>query len=140
MNGLPTIAGAIVRRVARNVKHSTSCASKTSLTRRMNSVTLQIEGMTCASCASAVQKALAAAPGVKSATANFINRTATVTGDSIVEADLIQNVKATGYRARIPVRGEKSDEKRKARLELLKVAGIGALLLAGWLAVAYLGV
>jgi Cd2+/Zn2+-exporting ATPase len=98
----------------------------------MKSVTLQIEGMTCASCASAVQKALAAAPGVKSATVNFINRTATVTGDSFVEADLIQSVKATGYRARIPLRGEKSDETRKARLELLKVAGIGALLLAGW--------
>jgi Cd2+/Zn2+-exporting ATPase len=93
-------------------------------------VTLQIEGMTCAGCASAVQKALAAVPGVESATVNFLSKTATVTGGE--PAALIAAVKNAGYRARVRQRGEKPDDTRAARLALLKVAGVGALLFGGW--------
>jgi heavy metal translocating P-type ATPase len=93
----------------------------------VKSVTLHIDGMTCAGCASTVQKALAAVPGVENARVNFISKTATVTGGE--EADLLRAVKAAGYRVRPPQR----DDDRAARLEWLKLAGIGALLLAGWL-------
>jgi Cd2+/Zn2+-exporting ATPase len=93
----------------------------------MKTVKLQIEGMTCAGCASAVQKALAAAPGVKNASVNFISKTATVTGGD--EAELIRAVKNAGYKVRPP----QHDDARQARLALLKVAGIGVLLFAGWL-------
>jgi len=97
----------------------------------MKPVKLQIDGMTCAGCASAAQKALAAVPGVQSATVNFINKTATVTGGA--EPELIAAVKAVGYSAKIPTPNREADEARTARLHLLRTAGIGVLLLVGWL-------
>ncbi len=95
----------------------------------VKTVTLQIDGMTCAGCASAVQKALAAAPGVESATVNFISKTATVTGGAA--AELIAVVKTTGYTAKLPTRNREAEEVRAARLHLLGTAGIGVLLLCG---------
>jgi len=92
----------------------------------VKTVTLRIDGMTCAGCANAVQKALTAVPGVETASVNFINKTALVTGGE--EAELIRAVKAAGYR----IRPAQRDEKRAARLEWLKLAGIGVLLLGGW--------
>jgi Cu+-exporting ATPase len=47
-------------------------------TTTMQTVTLDIEGMTCASCASAVEKSLSRAPGVQSALVNFATEKATV--------------------------------------------------------------
>jgi Cu+-exporting ATPase len=44
----------------------------------MQTATLDIEGMTCASCASAVEKSLSRAPGVQSALVNFATEKATV--------------------------------------------------------------
>ena len=93
----------------------------------MKVVKLQIEGMSCAGCASTVQKALAAVPGVESATVNFITKTATVTGGE--EPELIRAIKAAGYSIQSP----KHNEERAARLALLKIAGIGVLLFGGWL-------
>src|SRR5438128_588536 len=84
--------------------------------------------MTCAGCASTVQKALAAVPGVESATVNFISRTATVTGEGPVASELIRAVKAAGYRAR----PSQSGDDRAARYQLWKVAGVGVLLFGGW--------
>ena len=95
----------------------------------MNTITLQIDGMTCAGCARTAQKALAAVPGVQSATVNFISKTATVTGGAA--AELIAAVNAAGYRAKIPTRNRDAEEARTARLHLLRTAGIGALLLSG---------
>ena len=97
----------------------------------MKTVTLQIDGMSCAGCASSIQKALAAVPGVETATVNFISKTAIVTGGD--ESELIRAVKATGYSAGVPQPGEKHDEERAARFQLLKVASIGVLLFIGWL-------
>ncbi|HUK83859.1 MAG TPA: cation-translocating P-type ATPase [Verrucomicrobiae bacterium] len=99
----------------------------------MKTVRLQIDGMTCAGCASTVQKALAAVPGVQSATVNFISRTAAVMlGDEqIAAAVLVRAVKAAGYGAHIPKRGESPDDESVAR-ELLRTIGIGVMLFGGW--------
>ncbi|MGD0652502.1 MAG: cation transporter, partial [Verrucomicrobiia bacterium] len=100
----------------------------------MKTVTLQIEGMTCAGCASAVQKALAAVPNVKTASVNFISRTARVTvcGDTITEKELLDAVSRAGYRARLPTHAPKEDDRAAPRRELFKTIGIGVLLFAGW--------
>ncbi|RYU77670.1 heavy metal translocating P-type ATPase [Hymenobacter persicinus] len=47
-------------------------------TKNTETATLDIEGMTCASCASAVEKSLSRAPGVQSAMVNFATEQATV--------------------------------------------------------------
>jgi Cd2+/Zn2+-exporting ATPase len=101
----------------------------------MRTITLQIEGMTCAGCASRVQQALAAVPGVTQAAVNSATRTSTVSlADGPTGAkELIAAVKRAGYRARVPGAAGTDDDARHARLQLLRTAGIGALLLAGGL-------
>jgi Cu+-exporting ATPase len=47
-------------------------------TKNIETATLDIEGMTCASCAAAVEKSLSRAPGVQSALVNFATEKATV--------------------------------------------------------------
>lgn len=64
----------------------------------MTTATLRIGGMTCAGCATSVERALANVPGVASARVNFATETATVEGEAAPEA-LRRAVAATGYRA-----------------------------------------
>lgn len=59
---------------------------------------LLINGMSCASCVSRVQKALAAVPGVAQARVNLAERTALVIG-SASAAELVQAVEKAGYGA-----------------------------------------
>jgi len=59
---------------------------------------LSIAGMHCAGCVSSVEQALAAVPGVQSATVNLAERTATVTGTAAPEA-LVRSVRDAGYDA-----------------------------------------
>ncbi|MGA0610480.1 heavy metal translocating P-type ATPase [Caldimonas sp. KR1-144] len=62
---------------------------------------LQIEGMTCASCVSRVEKALNKVPGVSQAAVNLATEKASVTALAGVElADLIAAVEKAGYGAR----------------------------------------
>lgn len=60
-------------------------------------VTLPVEGMTCASCVSRVERALRKVPGVLDATVNLANETATVRGDALSAAALAAAVDAAGY-------------------------------------------
>src|SRR6266567_3479737 len=62
---------------------------------------LDVEGMTCASCAMRIEKGLRKVPGVKDASVNFATEQATVTYDP-TQANLeqmIQKVEAVGYTA-----------------------------------------
>lgn len=59
--------------------------------------TLEIEGMTCASCVNRVEKALLKVPGVETASVNLATERATVTGGD-VEA-LIKAVEKVGYKS-----------------------------------------
>ncbi|PTV94290.1 Cu+-exporting ATPase [Rhodobacter aestuarii] len=63
---------------------------------------LAIEGMSCASCASRVERALAETPGVLSAAVNLATQTATVTyaQGAIAPSELAQVVTEAGYPAR----------------------------------------
>ncbi|MBR7989370.1 copper-translocating P-type ATPase [Burkholderia cenocepacia] len=66
-------------------------------------VELDIGGMTCASCAGRVEKALAAVPGVARATVNLATERASVHGASALDAaTLIAAVTTAGYRASLP--------------------------------------
>ena len=66
------------------------------------SVTLAIDGMTCASCVSRVEKALLRVPGVVRADVNLATETATVTVATrqVDEATLVTAVERAGYGAR----------------------------------------
>lgn len=67
-----------------------------------SSVTLAIDGMTCASCVSRVEKALLRVPGVLRAEVNLATETATITAATrhIDEATLMAAVERAGYVAR----------------------------------------
>lgn len=66
-------------------------------------VELDIAGMTCASCAGRVEKALAAVPGVARATVNLATERASVHGAGALDAaTLIAAVTTAGYRASLP--------------------------------------
>lgn len=61
-------------------------------------IRLSIDGMRCAGCVSKVEAALSNAPGVRQASVNLVDRTASVRGDVDV-SDLISAVQAVGYDA-----------------------------------------
>lgn len=67
-------------------------------------VDLAIQGMSCASCALTVEKALAKAPGALGASVNFATKTATVRFDpAATEPETLAGVvRATGYGAVVP--------------------------------------
>lgn len=65
---------------------------------------LRIEGMSCGGCSSRVQDALAAVPGVTSATVDLETALATVIGTAD-QADLVKAVEAVGKRA-VPAEGD----------------------------------
>jgi Cu+-exporting ATPase len=68
-----------------------------------DSVTLDIEGMTCTSCVARVEKALAKLPGVTQATVNLATEQAQVTrlGGSVSTAELLAAVSRAGYAAHL---------------------------------------
>ncbi|MEY2444370.1 MAG: P-type Cu+ transporter, partial [Ilumatobacteraceae bacterium] len=68
-------------------------------------IQLEIGGMTCASCAARIEKKLNRMDGV-TATVNYATEKAKVTfADTVTAADLIAQVEATGYTARVPLPG-----------------------------------
>jgi len=66
-------------------------------------ISLEIVGMTCASCAQTIEKALKDHIGVEQANVNFASEKAYLTYDPKVtnKKDLVETVKATGYDARL---------------------------------------
>ena len=64
-------------------------------------VTLDLEGMTCASCAMPIEKGLKKVPGVKDASVNFATEQATVTYDPTQTnlEQMVQKVEVVGYKA-----------------------------------------
>lgn len=87
-----------------------------------NKVELSIEGMTCASCVSRVEKALNAVNGVSTANVNLATERATVTGTASIES-LIAAIDKAGYDAKeiqasIPDQSEQLEKKDQERAEL----------------------
>jgi Cu+-exporting ATPase len=72
-----------------------------------NSLELDIQGMTCASCVGRVEKALSKVPGVSEALVNLATERASIAGLDLDEATLIAAVEQAGYTARLHVAAER---------------------------------
>lgn len=83
------------------------------------SVQLLIDGMTCASCVSKVQKALQSVDGVENARVNLAERSALVTGDVDHDA-LLSAIEKAGYAGEII----QDDVKRRERQQEVAVANM----------------
>ena len=104
------------------------------MTAAVTTITIQIDGLTCANCARTVQTALTGVTGVQTAHVNFLTKTAHLTFDpaQTAEPQLRQAVHQAGYVARPPSQHEAADELRHARWQLALTACIGGLLFGGW--------
>jgi Au+-exporting ATPase len=60
-------------------------------------LSLPIEGMSCASCVGRVEKALRAVPGVQSAVVNLATERASLSGDTLDRAALVRAIEKAGY-------------------------------------------
>jgi len=68
----------------------------------MHEVRLQVEGMSCAGCQGAVERALRAVPGVISARADIVHKSATVeAAETVTPQALIEAVEHAGYEAEL---------------------------------------
>ena len=96
----------------------------------LQSIELNIDGMTCASCVGRVERALLKVPGVRSATVNLASERAHVELIGMPDpAVLIQAVEAAGYTARAGDQ-QRSAEDAERRLQRERWAVIAGLLLA----------
>jgi P-type Cu+ transporter len=80
---------------------------------RFDHIHLNIDGMRCAGCVSAVEKALRGVAGVEAAEVNFADHSAEVRGKAVV-ADLIAAVAAAGYHASEIVDEEAAEQEKEA--------------------------
>ncbi|MCZ4348104.1 heavy metal translocating P-type ATPase [Devosia neptuniae] len=91
---------------------------------REETLELQIEGMTCASCVARIEKALAAVPGVTSAAVNLATERAVVrhSAGAVTRVALEDAVRTSGYDVIKSAEGAKSDDAEERR-----AAEIGSL-------------
>jgi P-type Cu+ transporter len=97
-------------------------------------LTLDISGMTCASCAGHVEKALKELPGVEDVSVNLGLNTARVTyyPGAVTSAAMKRAVREVGYEAADRSQGmDASDRERKAREEEIKRQGRNLLMAGG---------
>jgi Cu+-exporting ATPase len=73
--------------------------SEKTMTNQSTTLTLPVQGMTCASCVAHVEKALRGVPGVSKADVNLASESATITRDpSLATTELLASaVDAAGY-------------------------------------------
>ena len=101
---------------------------------------LAIEGMTCASCAGRIERALLKVPGVRSASVNLASERARIEVLGAVDATvLIQAVEAAGYKAQASSDNEPAADTSDSRLRRERWAVIAALLLAAPLVIPMFG-
>ena len=80
-------------------------------------LTIPVDGMTCAACTSRVARALTREPGVADASVNLMLRQATVTFDPAATSPdrLVQAIRGTGYEARLAEPGRTAFAEQEAR-------------------------
>jgi Cu+-exporting ATPase len=80
-------------------------------------VSLSLQGMHCASCVTAIEKALAQVPGVEEASVNLATSRADVRGANLDPARLVAAVQASGYDARPATDTRADDDELRAQAE-----------------------
>jgi Cu+-exporting ATPase len=95
-------------------------------------VRLDIEGMTCASCAARIEKRLGAVDGVEDCSVNLATREASVAFDParVRAASLVEAVEETGYRASLPTHGHDHEAHAGAPFDRLALSALLTLPLA----------
>ena len=78
-------------------------------------LSLDVEGMTCASCVGVVERALRAVPGVSAATVNLATERAEILGRGLDPAALAAAVAAAGYGARVAALDGAAEDAAAAR-------------------------
>jgi Cu+-exporting ATPase len=80
-------------------------------------ITIPVEGMTCAACTSRVEKALTREAGVADASVNLMLRQATVSFDpaATTPGRLVEAIRATGYEAELADPGRTAFEEQESR-------------------------
>src|SRR6266852_1282072 len=97
------------------------------------SVTIAVDGMTCAACQAHVQRALEHTRGVEKAAVNLMTGEATVAFDpeETKPAALLEAILDTGYEARLPAAGrsafEEQEERERTQVEEARELGIKAI-------------
>ena len=92
---------------------------------------LQIGGMTCASCAGRVERALGKLPGVEQVSVNLANERAHLEVlESVDDGALIAAVEKAGYSATLPLASHDDQAQARRRLRNERLAVAAALLLA----------
>ncbi len=86
-------------------------------------IRLQLEGMTCASCAARIERRLNKLEGVE-ATVNFATEQATIHCDDVPVAELIGTVEAAGYGAHVAHEHEHADEPLGVLTHRLAIAAV----------------
>jgi Cu+-exporting ATPase len=81
----------------------------------VNRLDLKIEGMTCASCVSTVEKALTSANGVESVSVNLTTEKARIGFNPKVTSitDLIERVEKVGYRAKLITSDKRTEDRER---------------------------
>src|SRR5579862_6430800 len=84
------------------------------------SITITVEGMTCAACQSHVQRALQETPGVEKAAVNLMTGQAAVMFDpqAVAPETLVEAIRDTGYGAELPVAGRTAFEEQEEREQM----------------------
>src|SRR5580704_1283078 len=104
------------------------------------SVTITVDGMTCAACQSHVQRALEHTPGVAKAAVNLMTGEATVMFDpqAVAPNKLLEAIRETGYDADLPASGSgaMAEQEQRERVQAqeareLSVQAIVSLVLGG---------
>ena len=102
----------------------------------IQAATLQINGMTCVSCATHIQQALAKLPGVRSATVSYPKKQAAVEADASVSLDqLVATVSALGYHAQLQATSGKPAGPADQPLHVAVIGSGGAAMAAALKAV-----
>ncbi len=88
-----------------------------------NEIFIPIEGMSCASCANAIEKSIKKLDGVEIVSVNFASEKAKVVYNSSKTriSEVKEAIKKAGYKALDIERGEQGDEKREHRQKEMKV-------------------
>ncbi len=94
-----------------------------------NTVRLRIEGMTCASCAQRIEKALSQQPGVLSAQVDFASEIATVA--ALGEPDLLGAIEKVGYHAHRAPTDAEEEAREAAQARRIAHRELGLLALSG---------